>query len=100
MSDRANQLITDVLRRLHEAIVENDVTYDEYQTAKQWLIDGDKPEQLSAAASQGHQKHVLQPCGAVDVLPCGQQALPLAQRSAGLQQPVAHVLVADDYCYA
>jgi catechol 1,2-dioxygenase len=39
MSDRANQLIADVLRRLHEAIVENDVTYEEYQTAKQWLID-------------------------------------------------------------
>jgi len=39
MSDRANQLITDVLRRLHEAIVENDVTYEEYQIAKQWLID-------------------------------------------------------------
>jgi len=39
MSDRANQLITDVLRRIHEAIVENDVTYAEYQTAKQWLID-------------------------------------------------------------
>jgi len=39
MSDRANQLISDVLRRIHEAIVENDVTYDEYQTAKQWLID-------------------------------------------------------------
>ena len=39
MTDRANQLITDILRRVHEAIVENDVTYEEYQTAKQWLID-------------------------------------------------------------
>ncbi len=39
MPDRANQLITDILRRIHEAIVENDITYDEYQTAKQWLID-------------------------------------------------------------
>jgi len=39
MSDRANQLISDVLRRVHEAIVENDVTYEEYQTAKQWFID-------------------------------------------------------------
>ena len=39
MADRANHLITDILRRLHEAIVENDVTYEEYQTAKQWLID-------------------------------------------------------------
>ena len=39
MSDRANQLITDILRRVHEAIVENDVTYEEYQAAKQWFID-------------------------------------------------------------
>ena len=39
MSDRANQLITDILRRIHEAIVENDVTYEEYQAAKQWFID-------------------------------------------------------------
>jgi catechol 1,2-dioxygenase len=39
MADRANQLIADILSRLHEAIVENDVTYEEYQTAKQWLID-------------------------------------------------------------
>ena len=39
MSDRANQLISDILRRIHEAIVENDVTYEEYQTAKQWFID-------------------------------------------------------------
>ena len=39
MSDRANHLITDLLRRIHEAIVENDVTYEEYQAAKQWFID-------------------------------------------------------------
>jgi catechol 1,2-dioxygenase len=39
MPDRANQLITDILRRVHESIVENDITYEEYQTAKQWLID-------------------------------------------------------------
>jgi catechol 1,2-dioxygenase len=39
VSDRANQLISDILRRIHEAIVENDVTYEEYQAAKQWLID-------------------------------------------------------------
>ena len=39
MSDRANQLITDILRRIHEAIVENDITYEEYQAAKQWFID-------------------------------------------------------------
>ena len=39
MSDRANQVISDILRRIHEAIVENDVTYEEYQAAKQWFID-------------------------------------------------------------
>jgi catechol 1,2-dioxygenase len=39
VSDRANLLIAYILRRLHEAIVEHDVTYEEYQTAKQWLID-------------------------------------------------------------
>jgi catechol 1,2-dioxygenase len=39
VSDRANQLISDILRRVHEAIVENDVTYEEYQAAKQWFID-------------------------------------------------------------
>ena len=39
MSERANQLVTDILRRIHEAIVDNDVTYEEYQTAKQWFID-------------------------------------------------------------
>jgi len=39
MPDRANQLITDILRRVHEAIVENDVTYEEYQVAKEWFID-------------------------------------------------------------
>ena len=39
MSDRANQVIGDILRRIHEAIVENDVTYEEYQAAKQWFID-------------------------------------------------------------
>jgi catechol 1,2-dioxygenase len=39
VSDRANQLISDMLRRIHEAIVENDVSYEEYQAAKQWFID-------------------------------------------------------------
>ena len=39
MSDRANQLISDILGRIHEAIVENDVTYEEYQAARQWFID-------------------------------------------------------------
>jgi catechol 1,2-dioxygenase len=39
MGNRADQVIGDVLNRIHEAIVDNDVTYEEYQTVKQWLID-------------------------------------------------------------
>lgn len=39
MSDRTAHLIADMLRRIHEGLVENDVTYGEYQAAKQWLID-------------------------------------------------------------
>jgi catechol 1,2-dioxygenase len=39
MSDRANQLVSDILHRVHEAIVEHNVTYEEYQAAKQWFID-------------------------------------------------------------
>jgi catechol 1,2-dioxygenase len=39
VSDRTEQLVSDILRRVHEAIVENDVTYEEYQAAKQWFID-------------------------------------------------------------
>lgn len=39
MPDRAHQLISDILERVHAAIVENDVTYEEYERAKQWFID-------------------------------------------------------------
>ena len=39
MSDRANTLITEILKRIHEVIVEHDVSYEEYQAAKQWFID-------------------------------------------------------------
>jgi catechol 1,2-dioxygenase len=39
MANRADQVIGDLLRRIHEVIVEHDVTYDEYQAVKQWLID-------------------------------------------------------------
>jgi catechol 1,2-dioxygenase len=39
MGNRAEQVISDILRRIHEAIIENDVTYEEYQAAKQWFID-------------------------------------------------------------
>ena len=36
---RADALIGDILSRIHAAIREHDVTYEEFQTAKQWLID-------------------------------------------------------------
>ncbi len=36
---RADLLIGDILARIHAAIAEHDVTYEEFQTAKQWLID-------------------------------------------------------------
>ena len=50
MSNRAEQVIADILRRIHEAIVENDVTYEEYQAAKQWFIDvGEAGEAANAA---------------------------------------------------
>ena len=39
MSDRSNLLISEVLQKLHEVIVERGVTYDEYNNVKQWLID-------------------------------------------------------------
>jgi catechol 1,2-dioxygenase len=39
MSDRASELISALLEKVHQVIVEHDVTYDEYQIAKQWFID-------------------------------------------------------------
>jgi catechol 1,2-dioxygenase len=36
---RADLLIGDLLSRLHAAIAEHDVSYEEFQAAKQWLID-------------------------------------------------------------
>jgi catechol 1,2-dioxygenase len=38
MANRVEQVAGDMLRRIHESIVENDVTYEEYQAAKDWLI--------------------------------------------------------------
>jgi catechol 1,2-dioxygenase len=38
-ASRTDLIAGDILRRIHEAIVEHDVTYDEFQAAKQWLID-------------------------------------------------------------
>lgn len=39
MSNRADTIARDILDRIHQVIVEHDVTYEEFQTAKQWLID-------------------------------------------------------------
>lgn len=36
---RTQQVIRDIMDRLRQAIVELDVTYDEFQATKQWLID-------------------------------------------------------------
>jgi catechol 1,2-dioxygenase len=38
-TNRNDMIVSDMLRRIHEAIVEHDVTYAEFQAAKQWLID-------------------------------------------------------------
>ncbi len=39
MTDRAADLVGGLFTRLHELIAEHGVSYDEYQAAKQWLID-------------------------------------------------------------
>ena len=39
MANRADELIGEVLRRIHAMIQEHDVTYEEYGVMKQWLID-------------------------------------------------------------
>jgi catechol 1,2-dioxygenase len=38
-TNRTDLIVGDILKRIHEAIVEHDVTYEEFQAAKQWLID-------------------------------------------------------------
>jgi catechol 1,2-dioxygenase len=38
-TNRTDLIVGDILKRIHEAIVEHDVTYPEFQAAKQWLID-------------------------------------------------------------
>jgi catechol 1,2-dioxygenase len=62
MANRADQVIGDVLKRIHEAIVENDVTYDEYQAVKQWLIDvgeaGEWPLFLDVFVESGVEQQV------------------------------------------
>jgi catechol 1,2-dioxygenase len=39
VSDRVNVLVSEILRSIHDVIREHDVTYEEYQAAKQWFID-------------------------------------------------------------
>lgn len=38
-TNRTHTIARDILDRLHQAIVDHDVTYEEFQAAKQWLID-------------------------------------------------------------
>src|SRR5271168_4956069 len=38
-SARIDLIARDLLRRIHDVIREHDVTYPEYQAAKQWLIE-------------------------------------------------------------
>lgn len=39
MANRGDQVVGEIFRRIHALIAEYDVTYEEYQIAKQWLID-------------------------------------------------------------
>jgi catechol 1,2-dioxygenase len=39
MSNRTDTIARDILDRIHQAIVDHDVTYEEFQAVKQWLID-------------------------------------------------------------
>jgi catechol 1,2-dioxygenase len=39
MSNRGDQVVGELFRRINALVADLDVTYEEYQTAKQWLID-------------------------------------------------------------
>jgi catechol 1,2-dioxygenase len=39
MSDRCEEVVGELIRRIHALVTEYDVSYGEYQQAKQWLID-------------------------------------------------------------
>jgi catechol 1,2-dioxygenase len=39
MSNRGDQVVGEIFQRIRDVIAEYDVNYDEYQMAKQWLID-------------------------------------------------------------
>ena len=39
MANRADELVGSLLRSIHEAIAEHDLSYDEYNAMKHWLID-------------------------------------------------------------
>jgi len=76
MSNRAAELVGGMFARLHELIAEQDISYPEYQAAKQWLIDvgtaGEWPllldvfvesaiEQQVATGRQGSEGAILGP---------------------------------------
>ena len=39
MTNRGDQVVGELFRRINALVADLDVTYEEYQTAKQWLID-------------------------------------------------------------
>jgi catechol 1,2-dioxygenase len=39
MSNRTAELVGDLLARVHALIAQNDVSYEEYRAAKEWLIE-------------------------------------------------------------
>jgi catechol 1,2-dioxygenase len=61
-TNRADQVIGDVLGRLRRAIVDNDVTYDEYKILTRWLIDvgraGEWPLFLDVFIESAVEQHV------------------------------------------
>lgn len=45
MGNRTEDIVSVILKSVRQVIVDHDVTYDEYQTAKQWLIDVGESEE-------------------------------------------------------
>lgn len=39
MSERCEQVVGELVRRIHALVTEHDISYEEYEQAKQWLID-------------------------------------------------------------
>lgn len=63
MDNRVDELVGGILRRIREAIVEHDLTYDEFQALKQWLIEvgeaGEWPLFLDVYVESAVEQHVF-----------------------------------------